>query len=415
MAIDTDVIVIGGGIAGMTAALAAADQGASVRLARKADSTLRQATGLGDVLGNIDDAFVADPFEHLSQLPVSHPYAIVGETGLRAGLRRFDAVTGDAYQGASTDRNALIVTHGGSVKPTARYPASVAAGLASDDRPMLVIGFEGVIDFDAPLVAAHLRNVGVPFPVRGETVPFPLEFHADAALTRYAHAFDTDEAALIDRVAQQVESVHGKQPRIGFPAILGLDQPRVVREHLETALQAEVFEVPMGPPSIPGMRLERHFHRELDDAGVAVVGNPVVDYETEADRVRSVSVERNSQRVLHTADAFVLATGGLVGNGLRSDRSGVHEAVFDCHVPQPTDRTDWSVDDRFGAQPFARFGVEVDADLRPVTARGHPEFENLSAAGSVIGGYDFAAEGSGTGVSLATGEIAGRTAGERAI
>ena len=51
MAIEDDVTVIGGGIAGMSAALAAARDGAEVRLLSHKDSTLRSASGLVDVLG----------------------------------------------------------------------------------------------------------------------------------------------------------------------------------------------------------------------------------------------------------------------------------------------------------------------------------------------------------------------------
>jgi glycerol-3-phosphate dehydrogenase subunit B len=50
--------------------------------------------------------------------------------------------------------------------------------------------------------------------------------------------------------------------------------------------------------------------------------------------------------------------------------------------------------------------------LRPTDPDGAVEFENLRAAGAVLGGADFAAEKSGCGISLATGYAAGRNAGE---
>ena len=108
----------------------------------------------------------------------------------------------------------------------------------------------------------------------------------------------------------------------------------------------------------------------------------------------------------------MLATGGLVGKGVRSDRERAFEPIFDCHVPHPADRYDWFVDDVFGDQPYARFGLPVDRDLRPLDAGDALEFANLRAAGAVLGGYDFAAEKSGGGVSLATGYVAGRRAAE---
>jgi len=41
----------------------------------------------------------------------------------------------------------------------------------------------------------------------------------------------------------------------------------------------------------------------------------------------------------------------------------------------------------------------VGRELRPREASGDPAFDNLRAAGSVVGGYDLAAEKSGAGVS----------------
>jgi glycerol-3-phosphate dehydrogenase subunit B len=170
----------------------------------------------------------------------------------------------------------------------------------------------------------------------------------------------------------------------------------------------------MGPPSLPGLRLEDRFYAALDEEGVRYeTGNPVVGYETDAgktDRLDAVLVDRQGREVPYSASSFVLATGGLVGKGLDSDRKRVREPVFDCHVPQPEDRYDWFVDDAFGDQPYARFGVRPDERLRPLDASGTPEFPNLHAAGAVLGGADRAREKSASGISLATGVVAGEKA-----
>jgi len=160
------------------------------------------------------------------------------------------------------------------------------------------------------------------------------------------------------------------------------------------------------------MRLEGKFRAACREAGVRfTTGNPVVDFEEdESTSVAAVRVDRNGAAIPFHAEQFVLATGGLVGKGVDSDREGVREPIFDCHVPHPSDRYDWFADEAFGDHPFARFGVKTDDDLRPLDREGEPEFANLRAAGAVLGGYDFAAEKSGSGVSLATGLAAGRSA-----
>jgi glycerol-3-phosphate dehydrogenase subunit B len=315
-----------------------------------------------------------------------------------------------------------VPTHGGTVKPTARYPTSVASGLASDDRDVLLVGIAAMTDFDAPHVAAHLEAAGVPFDARGVTVNFPGSLKDDAKVTRYAKLLETNGRVEVsgttvgarDALAERVKSNLSGEERVGFPAILGDEDAAGVRAALESELGVDVFEVPMGPPSLPGIRLEDSLFAALDEAGASIqTGNPVVDF-TGEDRIEEVYVERNGAKIPHGADQFVLATGGLVGKGVQSDRERVYEPIFDCHVPHDEDRYEWFTDGVFGDQPYARFGVRTDGELRPQTADGDAEFPNLRAAGSVLGGYDFAAEKSGSGVSIATGYAAGRAAAQEA-
>ena len=457
MAIDSDVLVVGGGMAAITAAIAAAREGADVRLVSHKASTLRQASGLIDALGYVPatepakplregpptagreldrdewpdpEGPLADPFEAVDRLPESHPYRTVGADALREGLDLFDDLAGDAYRGSHTDNNALLPTFGGSVKPTARYPAAAEAGLASDDRPALIVGFRSLTEYDARAFAGRLEAAGVPFDVAGAEVEFAEAFRADTKVTRIAKALDHDEAidgvpareALAKAVAPHlhdaVDEAGGVErvERVGFPAFLGDDRGDAVRAELADRLGADVFEIPMGPPSLPGLRLEDRLYDALDDEGVRFeTGNPVVGVETEADgAVETVAVDRKGRETPYGADAFVLATGGLVGKGLDSDREGVSEPVFGLHVEQPADRYEWFVDDAFGDQPYARFGVRIGEDGRALDADGDAAYENVFAAGGIVGGADAAREKSASGVSLATGIVAGRQAATEA-
>lgn len=448
MAIDSEVLVVGGGLAGITSAIAAAREGADVRLVCHKRTSLRQASGLIDGLGYVPtrtDAANSEPitqrrkdfrtvrstrgeytgplvvpFEGIKELPPTHPYSILGSEALREGLALFDEITGEMYLGSHTEKNALVPTFGGTIKPTARYPRAVAAGLASDSRPMAVVGFRSQTEFDARMVADSLELADVPFPVTGAEVEFAGAFGADAKITRIAKALDHDES--IDgtparqALAEAVSSHIGDAERVGFPALLGDDHTADVRADLGDRLGADVFEIPMGPPSLLGLRLEDRLYDALDAEGVRFeTGNPVVGYETRADdpsRIAAAKVSHKGREVPYHAERFVLATGGFVGKGLDSDRERVQEPVFDCHIPQPDDRYDWFVDDAFGDHPYARFGVRPNESMQPLDADGDPEFENLYAAGSVVGGADIAREKSASGVSLATGVVAGRMAAD---
>ncbi len=421
MAIESEVLVVGGGLAGLSSAIAAARAGADVRLVSYKQSTLRNASGLVDILGYTPDGEgpQVDPFAAIPSLPTTHPYRTVGVGTVREALGMFDEVAPD-YRGGHTDRNALLPTHGGTVKPTARYPASASAGLASDRRDVLLVGFEATTDFDAEHAAAHLEAAGVPFDARGATIRFPGDLQADAKVTRYAKLLDTDAEVPVrgalrparDALADRVNTVHEGEARVGLPAVLGDDHAAAVRAQLAERIGAEVFEVPSGPPSLPGLRLEDDLFAALDEAGASIeTGNPVVDYDGEG-RVETVYVEKHGAKIPNSADQYVLAAGGLVGKGVESDRGSVYEPIFGCHVPHDEDRYEWFDTAAFGDHAFARFGLRTDEDLRPMGADGSVEFENLRAAGSILGGYDFAAEKSGSGVSIATGFAAGRAAAE---
>ncbi len=423
MAIEDDVLVIGGGLAGASAALSAAEHADRVRLISYKQSTLRHASGLIDVLGYTPDGeLVADPFEAVADLSEGHPYKRVGTDAVREGLAMFDSVTGEHYLGDHTETNALVPTNGGTVKPSARYPKATAPGLASAPGDTLFVGFDAIPDFDGPLTADHLEAAGVPFETRGVTISFPGNLRDDAKVTRYAKILDQD--SLVDTgsgvgdtpsreaLAAVVKPHLEGESRIGFPPVLGDEHADAVRADLEGRLGVEVFEVPSGPPSLPGMRLEDLLFDALEEAGVRITtGIPVTDHEAENGSVDTVTVDRKGQPVPYRAEQYVLATGGLVGKGVQSSREGVFEPIFDCHVAHDDDRYEWFVDDVFGDQPYAKFGVAVDHELRPLDADDDIQFSNLRAAGSVLGGYDLGAEKSGSGVSIATGYAAGKHAG----
>lgn len=421
MAIESEVAVIGGGLAGLTSALAARRQGADVRLVSYKQSTLRNASGLIDLLGYLPggEGPISNPYDAIPRLPDAHPYRTVGVDGIRQGMALFDSVT-PAYRGSHTEKNTLVPTHGGTIKPTARYPNGTREGLATDDRDVLLVGLDALTDFDAPHAAEHLEAAGVPFDVRGVSISFPGDLRADAKVTRYAKLLDTNAAVTVDgrsvpareALAERVRPHLKDEERIGFPAVLGLEQPAAVRESLQSELDAAIFEVPMGPPSLPGIRLEEALVAALDEEGVSMeTGNPVVAYDGEA-TIDRIYVEKNGAKIPNRADQYILATGGLVGKGVQSNRDGVFEPIFDCHVPHPNDRYAWFDSAVFGDHPFAGFGVPTDPELRPVGPDASPEFDNLRAAGAVLGGCDFAAEKSGSGVSIATGVTAGRAAAE---
>lgn len=424
---DADVVVVGGGLAGTVAALSAASTSdRSVALVTEDETTLSRASGIIDVLGYTPSGKgpVADPFEQIPDLPPEHPYSVVGVEAVREGLSLFDDVTGEAYRGGHTDRNALVPTQYGRVKPTARYPSSVAPGLASETRPTSLVGFRRLTGFDAALASGRLIDQ-VPYDVRDYTIRFPVEAveptDTETLPLAFARALDENpdtEAghSVRESLVRRINLYRNVEERIGLPAILGLEALGPVREYLEEAFGVKVFEIPMGPPSVPGYRLQAHLDDALEAADVNVqTGWTVTDFEDDGERIDSLTLENEFDAATpeqYQGTEFLLANGGILGGGIATDREAVTESVFGCQVDVPSNRYDWADAEALDSHPFASFGVSINESMRPQTDSGEPEFANLRAAGSVVGGYDFAAEKSGSGVSIATGYVAGRRAAE---
>jgi len=421
---DPDVLVVGGGLGAYTAALAARrrEPDATVHVVAGPDSPFDRASGLVDVLGVAPDGTrpVRDPFEVIPDLPAAHPYRRLGTDALHEGLALFDDATGGDYCGDHTAANALVPTLLGSLVPAARYPSAVAPGLASAEASTLLVGFEALPDFHALSAADRLSAAGVPFDVDGVTTTLPFDVGDESPTLAVASALDaeTGSGTPRDALADRIESVHDGAERIGLPAVLGLQRVADVHASIAAAVDADVFEVPLGPPSILGRRLERSLQMALSDAGVTRAAGPVTDFEADQGGLSRVSISSGAgdgdDRTV-APGAVVLATGGPADGGIVADRETVREPVFETHVHTPDGSDTRAREDPFGDHPFARYGVPVDDATRPLSADGTPFYENCFAAGAVLGCHDFVAERSVAGVALATGVAAGRQAVETAV
>jgi glycerol-3-phosphate dehydrogenase subunit B len=399
-----DVLVVGGGIEGYSAALSAltADPSASVRILEQADRFALE-TGVVDLLGYEPDGTgpVENPLSAVDRLPDSHPYAQLGLEPIRAALELFDNVTGERYAGAKTETNALLPTAVGHLAPATRYPRSVANGVVSGPA-MRLVGFERLPDFDAELAAARLSGK-TPLDTTGRTIQSPLS----GPPTEMAAALDADvtgDQQTVAALARALEPRLDVEPRIGLAAVLGESETPTILDELATRLHVSVFEVPLGPPSLPGRRLKSLLAAGVESRGGTIERAGVTDVNGRQEAIAGVVADGTE----YEADAYVLATGGVEAGGIVGPE--LRESVFDCPVAVSDDQL---VAEQFlGDHPAVGVGVETDADLRPVD--GHSAVaENLYAAGRVLDSPNVVADHAAGGFALVTGYEAGRRACEQ--
>ncbi|MDP8959780.1 MAG: glycerol-3-phosphate dehydrogenase subunit GlpB [Actinomycetota bacterium] len=413
------MLVIGAGPAGLVAAWQAARRGAGARLVSKGWGSLYWHAGCIDVLGYHPPSAhqpVSAPLQAVARLieeVPGHPYAMVGTERVGEAveaLRSLCAEGGYPLVG-SLERNWLLPSGAGAPRPTCLAPQTMTAGDLRRPDSALVVGFEQLDGFYPTVVAANLSSQGMP------SRPVVLGL---ARLVRRRFLTNTILAGLFEQpdfreeVATAVRPKLGRAERVGFPAVLGMDEPVMVQQDLEARLGRPVFEIPTLPPSIPGMRLHRLLVEAIQEAGGSVFeGMDALSATTEDGRVRAVLTEAAARWRSQRASAFVLATGGILGGGIHAGHDGsLAEKLFRLPVAGPSDRRHWFHGDFLDPRGHAvyRAGLRVDARLRPLDDQGRAAYRNLFAAGGSLAGAEVLRERSLEGVALATGYAAGQEA-----
>lgn len=358
----SDVLVIGGGLAGAVAALAAAGAGATVTVARRALGATAMGSGALEFLDASPGAIerlASDAFHPYGRVSGGDAAWLRGRLEEAAGfLGRVLGAQGLPLEGSLAAAGHFITAEAAPARAHFAARSAAAAERAQLRGRVAVVDFTGLARWPARQVAEAAG---------GQVV-----------------TVDTPGLENFTGLAGRFDAGTGWPPRVPggfdlylFPPVLGLERP------LETPWpSAEVLAV---PPSPPGWRLQRALDRALEAAGVAVVAGEASSPETEGGRLAAVRISGDR----FAARSFVLAGGRFVGGGLSPGR-----APADALLGLPAE----------GAP--GTWGLPTDASMRPLR-HGEPAFANVFAAGAILGGT---AERCGSGVAALTGLAAGRSA-----
>jgi len=410
-----EVLVIGAGLAGLAAAWQASSMDRRVQVIAKGPGTTHWQPGCIDVLGYDETGYpIATPAEAIRSLirrNPRHPYAVAGLDTIDRALRAFQSLcdaAGYPLQG-SVERNWLLPTSLGTLRLTCLAPLTMIAGDVRRSGLMLIVGFQGLLDFYPTLIAENLARQG--YPAQGLTLDISAFSARRVLTTRGLAALFEDEAFRTEivkhlkiKMASGIETGH---LRLGFPAVLGIARAAQVHTDLQERLDCEVFEIPTLPPSISGLRFYRILVQEIERQGGEVrLGSQIVGIEAGKDGVRQVWSEAAARRVPHPARHFILATGGVLGGGINMDYNGyAQEIIFDFPVQINTHSKGWFDPDFLSpsGHPIFRAGLEVNDRFQPVISSGQAIFQNVFAVGNTLAHCDAIQERSIEGIALASG------------
>jgi glycerol-3-phosphate dehydrogenase subunit B len=414
-----DVVVIGAGLAGLVAAARLAEAGAVVTLVAKGHASTHWGSGGIDVAAPQGVHTPAAGVAHLAALD-DHPYSFLAPDVQPsvAWLMDLLATQGLPYAGTLETPIRRVPTAIGGTRRAAILPEAQAASLRpwERDEVLVVAGPAGFKDFWPAAIADSLARESVwhgadrPAAVVGVAVELPwIRGRNNLNALELAHRFDDPghRAADLERFAKAVSKAVGGRPgRIALPAIMGLDHHADAWVDARARLPLEPFEVPLVPPSIPGMRLWGAMRSRIRAAGGRVqVGELVHRIETAGGRVTAVELEAATRAHRIRTDAVVLATGGIAGGGLVGTGDGhLVEPLLGLHVDAPVFEA-WLVKEALdpAGHPIEAAGIRTDHALHPVDAAGSVSWPNVLVAGAMLAGQRQLRERCGDGVAIASG------------
>lgn len=410
-----DLLVIGAGLAGLSAAITAAKAGLQVRVIAKGMGATHWHAGTIDVLGYMpgDDSPIQVPLTAAQTLPPEHPYQLLGAERLRNALTLFPtwlSASQLGYAGApNIEQNLLLPTAIGAARPTWLAPQAQLSGDLSRPEPMVIVGFTGLRDFYPKWIAENLNKLG--HQARAEFLPFDLLTDLrDRNNVQLAEGLEAPAPRA--RLAAALKKVHQPGERIGLPALLGINEHPTLWRELQSAVGAPIFEIPTLPPSVPGIRLYRALSQQLTALGGRIESNmEVIGFQADDQQIHWVETATSARPLKHRAANFLLATGGVLGGGFASDHTGrFWETIFNLPLTVPQDHNAWFRHQFLHpqGQPVFAGGVGVHAQFQPLDQNDTIIYNNLWAAGGVLAHADPIRERSLEGIAVATGIMAGK-------
>lgn len=408
----SDVLVIGSGMAGLSAAIKAASLGAEVTVVSEGAGVLSIGSGAVDFLGYINGKKITDnPFNHLNELNDDHPYRVLGAEKIKEAFDFLvDVSTRNGYPVGISENgyNKTAISIAGTLKPTYICSKSNDASNLSAAKKILIAGVEYLKDTQPVLAVKQAGQSKFLSSCQIDSAYLKSPFgHTHRVLNSLDVARYVDKPEGFQWLKNELMRAASGYDAVIIPPICGTTNYLEVYKSL-SGLGFTLIESVSIPPGVGGYRLKNALMKEARKYPIKFVENCNVQRANiSGNKCVSVTAVHSSiagaVETEYSADKFITATGGIIGGGIKSTPYAVEEAVFKIPLQAPDSVEGRSSADVFGSHKFARFGVKVSKELKAVDDKGKELFDNVYFAGNTLGGYDFPSEKSGYGVALSTG------------
>ena len=402
-----DIIIIGGGLSGLTAGIALAQAGRDVAVVSAGQSTLHFSSGSLDLLGCDDNGnIVNNPLNAIASLNASHPYKKVSKVeSLAQEAKQLLTEAGITTTGDAT-ANHWRITPIGALKPTWLSVDGMATMQDAGTMPWKRVALVNIInylDFPTKLIAAGLRNRGIEVDIKAVTLRELNELRKSPSEMRSTNiAKVLERNNLLQGLADAINqvTVDGNYDMVLLPAVMGIDSCSAASTMLNL-IAPEASYVATLPPSVPGVRMQTLLRKRFAAlGGTFLTGDQVIEGNFQGNKLNSVKTAKLEGERLE-ADNFILATGSFMSRGLVADYNHVYEPALGVDVDSNSlDRTTWAQLNVTSAQPYMEMGVTTDTKLHCLL--GGKPVSNLYAAGSILSGHNSIKLSDAAGVDMLT-------------
>lgn len=326
-----DVIVVGAGMSGMTAAASAATRGLKVGLVN---------SGLGLFV------FGAGCIE--AQEPAAEPLEL--QQAAFDFFCAFARESGCPFLGGPDEQH-YLPTILGTFQSVSLAPFYLWNGAARPAARTAIVGIEGVSSFDADFTAErlthHAHRLGLPSTYFARRIALSRQGGTIPTTLQLANRFDQDRQ-FRQELLDALKDLASDADVILLPGILGQRSGLGEISRFTGYFSCLFAEMPTLPPSIPGLRLFHAFESHLRRVGVEFFsGFPVTGLELENGRCKGLVIDVPARPLHLSSRSVILASGQFSGHLL-------------------------------GRMPFG-----VDDRLRPTDETGRPIADNLHAIGAL--------------------------------
>ncbi len=206
---------------------------------------------------------------------------------------------------------------------------------------------------------------------------------------------------LINKISEIIKPE--KINNIISPAIWGIEKYNEINTFLNSKFN--IIETLSSTPSIEGIRLQKKINQYIKDNNITILNEKVVKFKHKKSNVISITTNKNNE--IYTS-GIVLATGKFIGGGINTI-NGYSESIFNLplfyngkplfeNFKEPMFENDY-----FKKHQAFSIGLKVNDRFQALGIDNKVIYKNLFVAGNIIADYNYIAREGGFGVAISTG------------